>query len=251
MSAAAPPRRPRDDSTDLLDDWRALLDELAPRAAPREVDSVGTELLDRWSEPQRGYHTRQHLREVLAALTRLAASAPVPGPGATGRGAHPAPGDATGSELPGQEWPAIARAAAWFHDVVYDPREPSGNELASAAVAADRLARLGADPRITRAIADLVAATADHTRMPDSPAAQALHDADLWILSASEDRFEEYCRQVRQEYAHVPQAAFVTGRRAILAALADTPRIYRTTAAAPWEAAARANLTRELDRLRE
>ena len=55
---------------------------------------------------------------------------------------------------------------------------------------------------------------------------------------------------VRQEYSQVPEELFRAGRVAVLRALDETPRLYRTGPARErWEEAARANLARELTAL--
>ena len=52
---------------------------------------------------------------------------------------------------------------------------------------------------------------------------------------------------VRADFAHVPDAEFAAGRRAVLEDLAERPRLFRTAQAVDlWEEAARANLAREL-----
>jgi predicted metal-dependent HD superfamily phosphohydrolase len=55
-----------------------------------------------------------------------------------------------------------------------------------------------------------------------------LVDIDLAILGASEPRFAEYERQVRDEYAFVPEPLFYEKRRAILQSFLARPRIYST-----------------------
>jgi len=55
---------------------------------------------------------------------------------------------------------------------------------------------------------------------------------------------------VRQEYSHVPEPMFRSGRATVLKALEAMPRLYRTPAGRErWEGAARANLARELAEL--
>jgi predicted metal-dependent HD superfamily phosphohydrolase len=73
----------------------------------------------------------------------------------------------------------------------------------------------------------------------------------MWILSAPQERFDDYCSQVREEFAHVPDAEYRQGRAALLEPFAHRDTIYRTVhALRAWETAARVNLGRELARLR-
>lgn len=215
----------------LLDRWLADAPALAPEAGPDLWLAEGSLLLRGWSEPHRRYHTLQHLAEVLAALDELAQALPL------------SPADAT-----------VARAVGWYHDLAYAPRAAAGsNEHRSATLARDHLHRLGVDGDVVDAVEAGVLMTAGHEVEPGqrhTPVLGAFHDADLWILSAPSDRYEEYRRQVREEYAHVPEVDFRRGRAAVLQPFLTRPRIYRTAHAREhWEQGARANLAAELAEL--
>jgi predicted metal-dependent HD superfamily phosphohydrolase len=209
--------------------WSSVCSRAVPGAGADAVASVGEDLVRRWQEPHRRYHTTTHLTEVLTAVEALCRAARVT-PGAR----------------------AAADLGAWFHDAVYAVGSPVSNEERSAAVAANALRRLGAGDELTRHVVTLVLDTAAHDldgRVRD-PARIVLHDADLWVLAAPVARFDEYCRQVREEYAHVPAADYARGRSAVLRAFLVRPHVYRTRhARADWEPAARENLARELTRL--
>ena len=98
----------------------------------------------------------------------------------------------------------------------------------------------------------MIRLTVNHDAQAEEPLESAFHDADLWILSAPEGRFDGYCDQVRQEYAGVSDTAYRHGRAAILEPLLHRDTIYRTSHALHvWETPARINLGRELARLRE
>ena len=190
-------------------------------AGARALDpGLHAALIESYQEPRRGYHTLQHLREALALLPRWAAAAPNP--------------------------PRVA-LALWFHDAVYDPRAPShANERRSADWARSAAWACGTSDDTADALHTLVMATC-HDAEPIGPDAQLLVDIDLAILGADAARFDEYERQVRAEYAHVPDDAFREGRRRILQQFLDRPVIYRTAAARhALERAARANLARSI-----
>ena len=175
------------------------------------------ELLRRYAEPHRHYHDQRHLREVLDAVDRL--------------GHH------------ADDLEAV-RLAAWFHDAVYDPRADD-NEDRSAA-----LAQASMPPPLAEEVARLVRLTAQHDPALGDHNGAVLCDADLAILGAAEQRYDEYAADVRREYAHVPDGAFRTGRAAVLRRLLARDRIYCTaTAYELWEDRARANLRRELSAL--
>jgi predicted metal-dependent HD superfamily phosphohydrolase len=194
--------------TDLRTAWH----ELMPGAA-----DLGTELLRRWTEPQRHYHDAEHLAEVLDALDVLAGS-------------------------PARE----LRLAAWFHDAVYDPVRDD-NEERSAELARRTLAATGIAAADVAEVVRLVRLTATHDPDPGDSSGVLLCDADLAILGAPPDRYQRYAADVRREYAHVPEATFRAARGVILRGFLDRAEIYRTpTGRDRWESAARRNLATEL-----
>jgi predicted metal-dependent HD superfamily phosphohydrolase len=210
--------------------WTMDVHGIAPHAPGDDVvEHVGADLLARWSEPTRRYHTTRHLVEMFGALEEM-------------EEAH---------EIDDRQC-SVARLAAWFHDAVYDPASrPGSNEADSAELARDTLQQLRFGVGDIEAIDRLIRLTARHDADAAEPLDAAFHDADLWILSAAHERFDGYCDQVRQEYAHVPDTAYRTGRAAILGPLLHRDRIYRTSHALHgWETPARINLGRELTRLR-
>lgn len=189
------------------------------------ADALAADLMRRWAEPHRTYHDGRHLAETLTAL------------------------DLIDEPLTEAERAQVV-LALWFHDAVYDATDPSGNEEASARLAESTLPGLGVAPGDVAAVAALVRDTTAHEVTVTSGPRAVLHDVDLWILAAPAERFDEYCEQVRAEYAHVPDDDFGSGRAAVLAPFAAREAIYRTsTARARWETAARENLGRELARL--
>lgn len=207
--------------------WQALAREVGASAGAAARD--GRTLAARYAEPQRAYHTLEHVAAVLAWLDRLVAA----------------------GERVEDLW--ALRAAAWFHDAVYDPAA-GDNEEASAALAEQVLARWGvAAPRRER-VAALVLLTAHHdpARAAGVPPADAavMADADLAVLAATPGRYDAYARAVRQEYAHLDDATFGAGRAAFCEAMLARPRLFHTAAMATAEATARANLERELASLR-
>ena len=191
------------------------------------VDAVAAyaifdDLVLRYDEPHRHYHTLEHVAEMLRIVPRIA----------------PVGTDVFAIQL-----------AVWFHDVVYDPRSET-SEIDSTEYARTVLARLGL-PSPT--IIDLILST-DH-RVAIDPRApvefQILHDADLAILGASSDRYDRYAADIRKEYSHVPDDHYRDGRRRVLRHFLErTPTIYTTKRMREdGEAAARQNLARELSDL--
>jgi predicted metal-dependent HD superfamily phosphohydrolase len=208
--------------------WTQDVAALSPRADAAEVAVAGADLLERWTEPHRRYHGSRHLVEMFWALEDLT--------------------DA--GELSDRE-ATVGRVAAWLHDAVYDPAAVVGaNESASAELAETLLPRLGLGAHDVTTVVELVRMTADHAVRRDSALHRAFHDADLWILASPEPRFDEYCGQVRDEYASVPEPLFRAARAQILRDLVGADGIYLTGhGRTHWDASARVNLDRELARL--
>lgn len=193
-----------------------LEDDLRPAVA-----ALGRDLLRRWSEPHRCYHDVAHLTAVLDHVALLQ---------------H----EAVAAD--------VVRLAAWFHDAVYDPRA-GDNESRSADLARDSLHGLALPRYVTEEVCRLVLLTSAHDPPRDDADGSVLSDADLAVLAADSDSYERYVHAVRQEYAHVSDGDFARGRSAVLRSLLERRGIFRTSyGRTRWEAAARANLTRELAR---
>jgi predicted metal-dependent HD superfamily phosphohydrolase len=205
--------------TDLREAWA----DAAPRSAPpAAVSRVGDELIARWGEPHRHYHTLSHLATMLRIIADHAAAATDP--------------DAV-------------RLAAWFHDAVYDPRRVD-NEEASALLAEVTLPALDIPPDRLAEVARLVRLTASHDPATGDRNGGLITDADLAILAADPDAYWAYTRAIRREYGHVPEVAFNEGRAAVLRNLLDLPVLFHTpTLRDRWEEAARHNVATELNAL--
>ncbi|MGZ5151511.1 MAG: HD domain-containing protein, partial [Burkholderiales bacterium] len=72
----------------------------------------------------------------------------------------------------------------------------------------------------------------------------------LSILGTSPERFDEYERQVREEYSWVPDVLFKRKRRSLLTEFLERPTIFNTAGFIDrYDAQARANLKRSIKRL--
>ncbi|WP_271220805.1 HD domain-containing protein [Streptosporangium carneum] len=194
----------------LMERWRSL--------AGAEADRLGEELVARYGEPHRRYHTTAHLEAVLAHVDTLADSAANPD---------------------------LVRLAAWFHDAVYDPTR-SDNEERSARLAERALPELGVPAEAVATVARLVRLTLTHAPAPGDADGAVLCDADLAILASSPEEYAAYAAAVREEYSFVPDEAFRQGRAAVLRSLLGLPAIFHI---ADLEDRARANIQAELARL--
>ena len=205
----------------LVREWVGLLGRLRPGPGP-DPEPYGEQLVRRWAEPQRTYHTLRHLDAVLRAVDALAGAAD------------------------GTVDPDAVRLAAWFHDAVYAP-DRSENEERSARLAERVLAELGLPPGPVAECARLVRLTAEHDPLAGDGNGELLCDADLSVLGGPPRAYAAYAAAVREEYGFVPDPEFRTGRAAVLRQLLGLPRLFRTPGGiAAYQERARANLTAEL-----
>lgn len=207
----------------LLARWALLLNSARDTTAP-DPDPYGRDLLSRWAEPQRRYHTTDHLIAVLDRVDELLEHTEAPDPDAI-------------------------RLAAWFHDAVYLP-DRSTNEDRSARLAERALPEAGVPEARVAETARLVRLTTDHDPAEGDTNGEVLCDADLAVLAGSPEDYSAYAAAVREEYAFVPDDTFREGRANVLRHLLGLPRLFRTPVAHDrWETAARHNMTTELELL--
>jgi predicted metal-dependent HD superfamily phosphohydrolase len=196
-----------------LADWQRLF--------PTD-STVGADLLARWSEPHRRYHTLEHLALMLDVIDRNSEAA---------------------------DDPDAVRLAAWFHDAVYEPFAPD-NEARSAALALAVLPDLGVAADRVAEVARLVRLTAGHQVADGDRNGALLADADLAILASPPADYARYAAAVRDEYAAVAEDAFRSGRAQILGAFLASPDLFRAVPArAEWTARAHDNLRAEITTL--
>ena len=175
-------------------------------------------LVAAYEEPQRRYHTLQHLNECVSFCDR---------------------------NLHLAEKPGEVEMALWFHDAVYDVTG-NENEAKSAAWAAESLASAGVAAEAIERVSGLIMATC-HAVLPEGRDQQVLVDVDLSILGAVRPRFIEYEAQVRAEYRWVPEPLFRQKRAEVLQQFLARGHIYSTpTIRKEFEEVARGNLAYSL-----
>jgi predicted metal-dependent HD superfamily phosphohydrolase len=198
--------------------WQAVWRELG---AATVDDLLFHQLVASYSEPHRKYHTVQHLEECLAHLDQVRSEA----------------------ERAGE-----VELALWFHDAIYDTLRKD-NEKRSAEWARESALAAGLSNEQANRIYALILVTM-HEALVAGRDAAVLVDVDLSILGAETARFDEYERQVREEYSWVPGPLYRKSRRQVLRGFLERERIYGTEYfLARHETRARENLTRSLDRL--
>jgi predicted metal-dependent HD superfamily phosphohydrolase len=204
----------------LTDDHRSELLQRWTATLPRQPE-LGDQLITRYSEPHRRYHTTQHLLHVLTRIDELADDHDL----------------------------FLVRLAAWYHDAVYAiPVGQVSNEEASARLALRDLSWVGLEQEDLNQVARLVRLTETHLPGPRDPEGELLCDADLAILASDPPDYADYVAAIRAEYAQLPEEQFLAGRLAVLTELADR-EIFRTAKGRRLTNAARANLATEMGAL--
>jgi predicted metal-dependent HD superfamily phosphohydrolase len=176
------------------------------------------EIVGRYSEKHRHYHTLRHLDECFDHLDGVRSLA-----------VHP----------------AEIELALWFHDAVYETRKQD-NEALSAEWARSSARAAGLSAETCDRVHDLVRVTGSHS-LPKTSDEALLIDIDLAILGATSERFEEYEQAIRDEYYWVPSAIFYAKRRSILRTFLERETIFNTRPFIErYERQARVNLARWL-----
>lgn len=185
--------------------------------------AVLEELVLAYRQPHRHYHTLDHVAELLHLLHE-----------------H---GDGSSAD--------VISVAIIFHDAVYNPARHD-NEVASAALAAQRLTELWAETQLVEKIVGYILATQHTSAEPDAQDRDLclFLDLDLAILAAPPERYRAYAGAIRREYAAVPDSLYRPGRRHVLESLLAQETIYLSPRLREvWEGPARANLVHEIAEL--
>ena len=140
----------------------------------------------------------------------------------------------------------VIEVAAWFHDVIYDPRA-NDNEAESAVYARQALLRLDLSDEVRERVANLILATTTHEPVGNDIDAQILLDADLAPLAADVGIYDRDARSIRKEFAWIPEDEFRANRARNLSKFLDRPRLFQTDLFfETLEERARRNITREI-----
>jgi predicted metal-dependent HD superfamily phosphohydrolase len=191
--------------------WTAVAGSFG--ACTNAVRDAFSELVARYGEPHRHYHTSDH---VVAVLNVLAAF--------------------------GNSDSALFLAAC-YHDAVYDTRSVD-NEERSAALARVALVPLHLPGETVEETARLIVLTKSHRTAETDATGRQLLDADLAILGSDAGSYDRYAAAIRLEYAWVPDEAYRVGRRRVLEGFLGRSQLFFFLADA--EEPARENMQREI-----
>jgi predicted metal-dependent HD superfamily phosphohydrolase len=194
---------------------------LAAIAPLKLTDDHYRRLIEAYAQPPRAYHSFAHVLEVATHWQDV-------------------------SERLMWQKPRETFCAVLYHDAIY-VAGASDNELRSAELARAELAGLELDLDET---ARLIELTASHGKLTPGEVDRdtaLLLDCDMAILGAPAERFAEYERHIRQEYAAIPDELFRAGRARFLERLLGAERIFLSDDFhRRFDARARANLAEAL-----
>ena len=155
-------------------------------------------LLDAYSEPQRHYHTIQHIVECLAFFHQIK------------------------NQL---NDPIAVELAIWFHDAIYNP-QAIDNEEKSAELMEQYCSQLFEKAQLQK-VYEWIIATKKHSPATDQDLNYLL-DIDLAILGSSKRRFAEYEQQIQQEYSWVDADLYRVKRAEVLNYFFEMKPLYQT-----------------------
>jgi predicted metal-dependent HD superfamily phosphohydrolase len=205
--------------------WLKLMERLRYRGG--DESRKFERIVLRHSEPHRRYHTMQHVESCLKELDGVLSD--------------------WGAEAPIR--PDEMELALWYHDLHYNPENgPGKNERISADYMLKAM-KAHLEKGVLVRVERLILFT-DHKRVSDSLDYAYIADIDLAILGTTKGRYDKYARQIRVEYALVPDIIYKPGRRKFLQGMLDREQLYRTDYfREKYEKTARENIERELKRL--
>jgi len=183
--------------------WSALCSTLK---VPSALQNHWWTLLEtRYTEPQRHYHTLAHLNELYSCLQEFKEQI---------------------VDIPAVE------LAIFFHDIIYNPRATDGkNEDDSAILFGDFAQDADLDSGLTAKVFRWIVQTKHHVCSPDDEGdCKLFMDFDMAVLGWPRQQYNEYRKQVRNEYIHIPAGIFCSARASFLAATASQAQIFATDA---------------------
>ncbi|KAJ3052549.1 hypothetical protein HK097_006080 [Rhizophlyctis rosea] len=185
-----------------------------------------TEIETRYSEPQRHYHTLEHIGSMHYLL----------------------------EESDPKDFDVIS-LAIFFHDIIYDPKA-NDNELQSMELFRQFAEELNMPEAMKTPVLAFIEATIKHNLVPSITDSGILNDLklfldfDLEVLGREPADYNRYAQQIRAEYSHVPPEDYCKGRPAVLKRFLAREQLYFSPKFQQFfEESARRNLQAEIKRL--
>jgi|WetSurSiteA1Bulk_404760.scaffolds.fasta_scaffold00002_4 predicted metal-dependent HD superfamily phosphohydrolase len=136
--------------------------------------------------------------------------------------------------------------AIWWHDAVYIPGRED-NEIKSALLAAEYLAREGVDTYTISLVTQTILDTKDH--VATNTESELVLDLDLRVLGLESyyQYLDIYVNRVREEFSYLTDSSWCLGRTEFIKRMLGRPYIYYTKEFRDrYEVNARNNLSKEL-----
>ena len=187
----------------------------------KEVSGAYNDLVARYTESHRKYHSLTHLEDFLLKANN-----------------HQERFDDF----------AIIRFAIWYHDAVYVPWR-FDNEMQSKKLADKWLSKTKLSLVDQGKIGALILATQSHDVDPAAADIDTLLflDLDMSILGSEPEQYASYVHRVRAEFGMIPKPVFDLNRKKFLKKLLSKTRIFLSTDGHDlYEEQARRNITDEL-----
>lgn len=195
-----------------------LTEQLLGQSLPH---SIAENLIIRYAEQHRAYHTPQHLQACFAHFEQVQDQC---------------------------DHPDEVALALWFHDAIYDTHAHD-NEEKSAELAVECLISQKIMPIKIERVRKLISATKHLSSATDNDTALLL-DIDIGILGSSPTRYVQYEKQIREEYCWVPEELYKQGRKKVLQQFLAHPCIYASAFfKEQYEQQAQLNLRKALSEL--
>ena len=214
----------------LLTSFVDAMQQIGATATQSELEHEGTDLIQRWSAPNRQLHNLRRLMNTLTHIDEISSSA------------HD---------------PDILRVAAWYHGAFLNKAleiKLGGFQANFASTrcidhAHNRLTKLGVPEEVVARVDELIAFLTRHRAPRTDFDAQVLVDADLAGLACSPQDYKKIRTALRAELSELDDLQFVKARLALVKKLLSYETIYQSPLGSAWENTARANLEVELTRL--
>jgi predicted metal-dependent HD superfamily phosphohydrolase len=202
------------------------------------MDKISLDFLQMYAEPHRTYHGVAHPVKMLNFMVRNKSSLGVP--------SLATPID----KMLFRRDKLLVRYAVLAHDCVYDPTK-SDNEEQSALVWQQYMKGhpLSNSVSVTR-VTQLVLDSKKHIPNQTDFAQIAFLSLDLMELAADWEQFNFNTDEIRKEYKHVPEDAWIEGRTKFFESMLERPIIYgRQDIFGEWESRARKNIEQGIKEL--
>lgn len=214
----------------LLTSFVDAMQQIGATATDTDLEHEGTDLIQRWSAPNRQLHNVRRLMNTLTHIDEISSSA------------HD---------------PDILRVAAWYHGAFLNKAleiKLGGFQANFASTrcidhAHNRLTKLGVPEDVVARIDELIAFLTRHRAPRTDFDAQVLVDADLAGLACSPQDYKKLRTSLRAELSELDDLQFTKARMALVKKLLSYETIYQSPLGSAWEDTARANLEVELSRL--